>query len=164
MSQIKEWLLSRDPRERKLIIVGAALLILLLLHAMVWSPLVNGYRNQQQQLLKLQKDVAWMRGAALKLRSSQRPNTKSTTNTQGSIPTLIDRSARITKIIGFIKRVEPRGSDKVQVIIEQANFNHLLTWIDVMRSRFKINVSQINVVRGPKAGLINARIILGRIN
>lgn len=166
MNQIKEWLLSREPRERKLIVIGGSLLGLLILHAAVWNPIVNGYHKQQQQLQRLRNDVQWMRGAAntLKQNQNQNQNKRPSRNTgpQGSLPTLVDRSARASQIINFIKRVEPRGNDKVQIVIEQASFNHLIAWIDIMRTQFKLVIKQVNINRGAKPGVINARIILSR--
>jgi len=160
INPIREWLLSRDSRERILIVIGGVLLTLVLFHAIIWSPLVNGYQSTEKQLNKLRKDVAWMRTAAKKLASNTRaiPVTKS----RGSLPTIVDRSARTTGIINVIKRVEPRGQDKVQVILQKAKFNVLLYWISVLDLKHKISIDQISIVRDRQPGLVNVRIMLNR--
>lgn len=160
INPIREWLLSRDSRERVLIIIGGILLILVLVHTIIWSPLVNGYQSTEKRLNKLRNDVAWMRTAAKKLASTTR--LIPATTPQGSLPTIVDRSARKTGIINVIKRVEPRGQDKVQVILQKARFTVLLYWISVLDLQHKISIDQISIVRDNQPGHVNVRIMLSR--
>lgn len=161
MKYIREWLLSRDPRERILILICAALLALFLVHAVVWSPLVNGYKSTKNELHKLRKDIVWMRSAAKVLISNARHMPRTVTTSQGSLPTIVDRSARTTGIINVIKRVEPR-KNKVQVILQQARFANLLRWIEILHLRHKLNIDQISINRSQQAGFVNVRIVLSR--
>jgi len=161
MKQIREWLLSRDPRERVLILICAALLGLFLVHAIIWSPLVNGYESTKSQLHKLRKDVVWMRSAAKVLVNKARHAPIRPNASRGSLPTIVDRTARITGMINVIKRVEPR-KDKVQVILQRANFAVLLRWIEMLQHRHKLTIDQISINRSRQAGLVNVRIVLGR--
>ncbi len=161
MNYIRQWLLSRDPRERVLILICSALLALFLVHAIVWSPLVNGYESAKSQLSKLRNDVIWMRSAAKTLISSARNKPVNPRTSQSSLPTIIDQTARTTGIINVIKRVEPRN-DKVQVILEQASFTALLRWIEALHQRHKLTVNQISINHGRQAGFVNVRVVLGR--
>ncbi len=163
IQQVREWLLSRDPRERVLILVGAALLALFLLHAMIWSPLANGYESTKSQLYKLRKDIVWMRSAAKVLVLNKRHKPLNNTSSQGSLPTLVDQSARSTGIISVIKRVEPR-KDKVQVILQRAHFGKLLRWIEILHQRHKLSITQISINRSRQAGFVNVRVLLSRLS
>ena len=157
---IREWLLSRDSRERILIVISGVLLTLFLIHTIIWSPLINGYQSTEKRLDKLRKDVIWMRTAAKKLASTTRLT--STAKVGGSLPTIVDSSARTTGMISVIKRVEPRGQDKVQVILQKAKFTILLYWISILDLKYKTTIDQISIVRDRQPGLVNVRVMLSR--
>ncbi|VAW73428.1 hypothetical protein MNBD_GAMMA12-3361 [hydrothermal vent metagenome] len=163
IQQVREWLLSREPRERILILICGALLALFLLHAMIWSPLLNGYESTKSQLHKLRQDVVWMRSAAKVLLTNKRHQPLKTSTSQGSLPTIVDQSARSSGMINVIKRVEPR-KDKVQVILQHANFGKLLQWIEILHQRHKLSITQISINRTKQAGFVNVRVVLSRLS
>lgn len=165
MKIIREWLLSREPRERMLIMIGGILLVLTLIHLMIWSPLAEGFQSTKRQLHKLRTDVAWMRSKSKILAATARIKPIRASSSQGSLPTIIDRSARTTGIINRITKVEPRSNDtKVQVNLTRASFTSLLRWIEVLYLRHKINISQIIIIRGKQPGLVNVSVTFARVS
>ncbi len=159
---MKAWFMQLAPRERRIITVGAALLIIFMVYLLVWDPLVK-HKHELRQSVKEQKAlVAWMQQAsqeAEQLRAVKGGPVGKVPAGQ-SLLAVVDQSAKNSGLGTAMKRVEPEGQDTTRVWFEQAKFDELVAWLESIQRDFGIDVTSIVLDRQEQPGLINARVTL----
>jgi len=108
------WLNQLAPRERRVLIIGAVTLVIMMGYFMLWEPLVTA-RAQLENVVAAQKTtLRWMTDAAAEVKQL-RFNTSPTKTHKQSLLNLIDKSIRTGRLAKTNKRIEPKGKQEVQV-------------------------------------------------
>jgi len=158
---MKEWLAGLAPRERMLVYAAAGLLTFILLYAIVIHPLFSKYSRLVSTVEEQHSTLQWMQQSAAKVRQLKSISPAAATGLGGrSLLSVTDTSARAAKLGPALKRVEPEGSNAVRVWLDNAAFDSLIGWLDVMVSRYGADVETITVERAETAGRVNARVTL----
>ena len=158
---MKSWFLALSPRERIMVQSAATVVGLFLVYLIVVEPITTKYEKSKKNLQTSLNTIEWMRSAAKEVRqlrggnlSSERPQGKQ------FVLSLIDRSARKAGLASVMKRVQPEGESGVRVWFENAPFDELLKWLDVVESEQGLTVNEINIEKAESSGLVNVRVFL----
>lgn len=149
-----------SARDRLLAIIGSALLVLLVLVFAVWMPLdqrVDRLRDTVDRQLVLR---AWMSDAAQEAQQLRASSGSAQRVEDQSLLAFTDRTAREAGLAGALRRVEPEGNDRVRIVLEQANFDTVATWLERLVGRFHVRIANVTVERREEAGLVNVRLVL----
>jgi general secretion pathway protein M len=160
---MKEWWLTKTPREQLALVSGAAALFLFLLYLLAWQPFVDSVEQKRLKLKSQQVTLSWMQqnlAEIQRLRSQRRATGTSRTNE--ALLTLVDRTAKENQLRQQIQRIKPQGDDKVQLWVEQAAFDTLLRWLGGLSVKYGIQIESLNIDRQELPGIINARLVLQR--
>ena len=156
---MNQFLAGLGARERFLLIAGATVLMLVLLYGLAWSPLserVERLRATVAEQLALQQ---WMEAAAQEVRRLRAAQPGQRTERQ-SLLALTDRTAREAGLGPALRRVEPEGTDRVRIVLEQAGFDDMVSWMELLVSRFQVRIDSVTVESRNEPGLVNARVVL----
>ena len=157
---IKEFLAGLQPRERQLVIGTAIVLVVFIAYLLLWQPYGGKrLRDLQATVTEQRATLAWMQQAAVRaqqLRGSSTP----VAATGQSLMALIDQTAQSNELSAAMKRIEPAGDNSVRVWIEQAPFDTLTTWLEVLNRTHGVHVQTITMDREAGPGRVNARITL----
>lgn len=157
---IKEFLAGLQPRERQLVIGAAVLLIVFIAYLLLWQPYGGKrLRDLQANVSEQRAMLAWMQQAAVRAQQLRGNSTIVASGGQ-SLMALIDQTAQSNDLSAAMKRVEPAGEHSVRVWIEQAPFDTLTTWLEVLNRSHGIHVQTITLDREAGPGRVNARITL----
>lgn len=159
MDKLKTWYLQLQQREQRMLAAGAAALVLLLLYALVWSPLTTHQQTLRETVKEQQATALWMQQAAreaTQLRAA-RPTAGKIAAGQ-SLLALVDQSAKNSQLGSAMKRVEPEGQTGVRVWFEQANFDDLVLWLEALQRDYGVHISTLVVERQETPGQVNARV------
>jgi general secretion pathway protein M len=156
---MKEWFLSREPRERAVLSAGAVIAAILVFWLFIWTPMRDGsaeLRDDVAQKTRLLVDL--QRASALAPVEGDRP---APTGTQ-SLVVLIDRTAQSHNVAGALTRTRPEGSDAIGVTLRDASFDDLVGWLVALQSSHGLTVESatFNGTRAP--GLVNGQLLLRR--
>ena len=149
-----------SARDRLLVTIGTALFLLLLLLFAVWMPLdqrVDRLRDTVDRQLALR---AWMSDAAREVQQLRASGDSTQRMEDQSLLAFTDRTAREAGLAGALRRVEPEGNDRVRIVLEQASFDTVATWLEQLVERFRVRIANITVERREEAGLVNVRVVL----
>ena len=156
---MKNFLAGLGARERLLLIAGGGLLALILLYGLAWRPLTEHVGQLRATVTEQQALETWMQGAVdevKRLRGTQGANRAE----RQSLLSLADRTARQSGIGPAVRRVEPEGTDKVRLQLEQAPFDDMMAWIESLVSQYHVHIDTVTVESRDQPGVVNARIIL----
>jgi general secretion pathway protein M len=152
---IRTWWSARTARERTVVSVGAALVALALLWAMVLNPLTLRRAELERAVPEQRALLAWME-------SLPTGSGNDTRATQGSLFAVVDRSARSTALAGTLSRIQPEGADTVRVWFDETPFNDLVTWLALLEREHGVRVTAVAVDRTATPGRVSARVTLAR--
>lgn len=129
------WYSSKNPNEKKIILVLALLISL--------TFLIYGILKPSYQLrLTAQKNYQNAQGLLWQLQAL--PTINTSTSESGSLLSTLNSSATELNIV--LARVEPEGDNIVRVSLDKADFNHFSKWLVQLETQ-KIRLSELNVER-----------------
>lgn len=148
-----------QPRERRVLAVGAALLVVLLGYALVWSPYREAVARLRADVTEGRELLAWMEGAAVEV-ARLRGREESGRSPRGSLLARVDGAARRHGLGDAVRRVRPDGDGRVRVWLEGAAFDPLMGWLGDLVAGGGLQVQELVVDRSDGPGRVDARVVL----
>ncbi|KPJ95106.1 MAG: hypothetical protein AMJ53_03505 [Gammaproteobacteria bacterium SG8_11] len=156
---MKEWFESLEVRERRIVIGGAATLLVVIVYFLGWEPFINRLHSLQESTQRKQLDLAWMKNASKEIQQLQVNQTAPARFASGqSLLGVIDRSAKAKKLGDAVKRVQPDGTSKARVWLESAKFDEVIGWLEELERRYGVGIETITFEKQAEEGLVDARI------
>jgi general secretion pathway protein M len=145
------------PRERLLLGAGGALAAILLLYALLWTPLQRDLDRLRANLPHEYEQLQWMRAQAgrIKVLRASPPVVPS-----GGLLSFVEQSAQAYSIRPNIKRVEPQGQNAVSLAIDGVAFNSLIEWLANLQKQGGVRIENASLEPQPTPGVVNARLLL----
>ena len=158
---IGAWWNKLQPREQRMLGVGAIIAALLLGWALLWYPLTHARADLEKRVARQRADLTWMRQAVSEAHELHALGTHGRAERQGkSLLALADVSARGAGLAGALKRVEPTGGKSVRVSFEVADFDALVNWLDALARDYGVQATDFSADKVEGLGLVNARVTL----
>ena len=155
MNRIRSWYAGLQPREQRVVAVGAVSLGLIILIVGILMPLQFKLSRTRQDNDTRRQDLAWMRVNADEVRSaaSQMP-----ANTGEAPVVLVDRVGRESGLATALRGTQPNGTGGVRVQLEAAPFDTMVGWLATLDRRYGFAIDSITVDRAAAPGMVNANI------
>lgn len=152
-----------NARERRIVVVGGVLGLLILIYAGIWSPLA-GARGQRVEALAKARAIAQQLELAAALARQSPAAARSTPNLaqNQSLLAAVDQAARSGTLGKAPERLQPEGDREVRVWLEDVPFEALVRWLGELRLRYGITPQSLDVERAEAPGLVSARLSLVR--
>jgi general secretion pathway protein M len=152
IDQIAIALDDRTPRERVLLGVMAVAATLAVVYLLCWQPLQLARSTYAAALTRqdalLGRIAAISTGTTAQIVTDPRPPA-----------VIVSESAAAAGLA--IRRLEPAG-DRVRLVLEDADFNLVLAWVDTLDRDFGLRVAEIDISRRPEPGMVSATLMLRR--
>jgi len=157
---MKDWFYGLEARERIMVSVGGALLVLLLLYSVIWEPIASKYTDLKENVEAQRQTLAWMQQTAVKINALQRSGAGAARGLGGrSLLAVVDQSVRSGGLGGTIKRIEPDGTKGVKLWLEGVAFDPMILWLGSLSKTYQIEPSIITL-EPVGGGRVNARLTL----
>lgn len=157
---MKEWWHNLQLREQRILMGGAAALILLMLYALVWDPYQQEMTRLEQAVSVKRSDLQTMQQAAAEIEALRRTGAGGQLPGGQSVMGVVDNSAKQFSIAAGIKRIQPEGERAVKVWAEQVPFDDLVRWFDELQKKFGIAIHTLSIERQEASGRVNVRVEL----
>jgi len=156
---MKEWFESLEARERRIMLGGGVVLLLMLVYFLGWEPFINRLHGLRESTQQKELDVTWMRNAAQQVKQLQaRSEAPAHLGSGQSLLGVIDRTAKLKKLNDSVKRVQPDGSNKARVSLESANFDIVIAWLEELERHYGVGIETITFDKREEPGLVDARV------
>jgi general secretion pathway protein M len=151
---MKAWFQNLQPRERLIVLGGAAAVLLIV----AWF----GVMRLHNQTEVLREAVAAKQRMLVDLtRVGGRPATPATNpSNQQTLVVVIDGSAREHGIVLSTRR--PDGPDGVQVAFSNVPFDMLLEWLVALEKQSSVAVESASFTTAKQKGIVNGQLTLRR--
>lgn len=156
------WFAGLDMRERVILLLGAAVLLISILYTAVLEPFANAKLALAERVLRKQETAAWMREAAAEVQRLQGALPEARANTT-SLLTTVDSTAKAAGLGGTVRNLQRDDNGAaVRVRLEGAAFDDMVSWLNALQRQYGVTATQVTVDRTDTAGTINASLSLER--
>ena len=157
---MKEQWQQLSLREKRLVVITAIVVMVSLLYFMIWQPLQDGIDTSRVRVSAQINTLQQIRAQATEAKQLRASKTRGGTRGGGSLLVIIERTAQQRNLKSSLQKVQPEGQDGVRVWVENASFDQLIDWLDLLENKNTIYVSEIYIERQKEPGRINSRILL----
>ena len=160
---MKAWWAGLAPRERRILVLGAVALGLILAWVAVWEPLLQGRSALRSDVARLSAEAVWMEQVADDVRRRARLEQRAPAlpGAGGSVLTLIEVSANAAGLRSAPTRGQPEG-EGARLIMDAVGFDALMGWLAELELRQGLRVSELMIEGQQAAGQVSARLLLER--
>lgn len=143
-----------DQRERLLLHVAGAAVLVAVLYVAVFSPAYDFHQAALDRYAEQQYRLDWMRSHEREARL--RADDETGPGAQGrSLLTLIDATARQANV--RLTRYRPESDGSVNVVIQEQRFDDVLRWTGLLVAE-NLRISQVSMDGAGEEGIVNARV------
>lgn len=157
---MKDWLATRTPRERQILAIGGAFLILVLLYGTLVHPFYAGLAQLRRTVAEQHSLLNWMHGTAREIQALRGSGPAAAPASGGSILSVVDQAARREHLEGAVKRLDPNNAGGVRVTLEQAPFDRIVRWLDKLQRDAGLHIESLNLEATGVPGQVNGRVVL----
>lgn len=161
---MKAWWLAQSERDRRILLIGAVVVVLAAFYSLLWDPLHQRGDKYRQLIAEQAQTLQWMRQSSLTAKQLMAAPTARTARAKpkrtGTLLSLVDRQARRAGLGSGLKRVEPAGKDRVRLWFDEVSFDQLVRWIGTLEKDYGADVASATLDRGKTAGRVNARLVI----
>lgn len=149
------------PRDQRILAIGIAFVLLLLVWQGLWEPLRSARDAARVRAVAAASDLATMRALAPHLQALAGVAAPQVRDSR-SLLALVDATARQSPVGDALLRVEPVAGDQVRVYFEAADFDALVRWLGELEVGQGVSVVEMSVNRAAGTGQVDARLLLQR--
>jgi len=157
---MKSWYYSKEPQERRIILILAVVIGLSLFYLLIWSPITEGFAQKTTQVEAQKKLLSWMKNSSLEIKRLQGSSQGKSSKSNAPLLSTVDSTIKSSGLGRGMKRLEPQGNNKVQIWFENTGFDSLVSWLGKLASQYQIHIYSINIDRQDTPGTVNARLVL----
>jgi type II secretory pathway component PulM len=148
----ERWFATLSERERRIVALGAAIVPVLLVFAVLL--LDRSVSQAHQRLLKKRTDLAWSQAVAPEIASSPAPPAPG----GESLLVIVDRSAREAGLT--VSGTDPVGPGRLSLRLQKAPFDALVGWLARLAQQNGIRVDSASIDGAGAPGLVNAALVV----
>lgn len=156
---LADWWRGRPRREQAVLAVGAAVVLVGLVWALVWSPIEQRRAGLIDALNAALAERAELdaRAPAVAALSEVAVSGSGTAVDQRSLPALIDADLRRAGLAASIREVAPEG-ERLRVRLEAVDYRAMLVWLDALLVRDGLDVVRFEARARAEPGRVDAEL------
>jgi general secretion pathway protein M len=162
MQKLKDWFFSLQPRERALVVIGGAAVLIVAVYLLALAPFYGAVNARAERVARKEGDLAWMRSVGGEVMALNASSPTAPAPSNESLVVLIDRTARECGLGSALTGQTPTGENGIRVRLEQAEFDKLIVCLGSLQQSHSVSIESANIDRTAKPGFVNASLVLTR--
>lgn len=156
------WYASLQPREKLLVMLTSAVMVVTLFYLLIWEPVYQGLEQEQQKYETHRNVLAWMQTASIEAKTLKQTGARPATNTNQPVSLVVEQSAASAGLKKYLGKLESSGKEGARVTIDTASFDQILIWLNTLQQKHGIIVTSASIERTDKPGTVSARLSFNR--
>lgn len=162
MQKLKDWFFSLQPRERAVVAIGGALVLVVAIYLLGLAPFYSAVNARAERVARKDSDLAWMRSVGGEVMALNASASTAPAPSNESLVVLIDRASRECGLGSALTGQTPSGDNGIRVRLEQAEFDKLVVCLGSLQQAHSVTIESANIDRTAKPGFVNASLVLTR--
>ena len=160
--QARERFLALQMRERLMVVVGGAVVLITLVYLLIWEPMVNAHAARTTALDTARAQAITLERAAQQVQVLRGRNPAATAGRSMSLMSAVDQASKQGSLGKGPSRIQPEGDREVRVWFEDVSFDAMVRWLADLQSRYGVSVQTLDVEPQAAPGRVNVRLSLVR--
>ena len=160
---MKDWWNNLQSREQNFVIIAVIVVGIFLFYSLAWSPLNTARDNKRMQVENNQQLLSWMQAKSTEVKQLKLTNPNLLrSDSKRSLLAIVDSLANRLGLRAAIRQIQPDGPHAATVWIDEIDFDALATMLGQLDKNSNVKVSEANITKLEKTGIVKARIFLKR--
>lgn len=159
---MKAWFQSLAPRERRVVLGGGGILVLVLVYLLVIEPIIGAFAERERRVATLTQQLEWMRGAAAEVADLRAGGADLSADGDTRPPYLAIDTALRDAGLPEPRRLEPVGDGGARLEFEAVPFDPLVRIVGRLRSESGLQVTRARIQRLKASGQVSAQLTFER--
>lgn len=148
MEIIKNYWAQLEAREKLVLGWGGLLVFLILFYALLLQPLYKAIAYMEGSIQLQRENLVWIRQQSELIKNGGVTKAVAVRGAGQSLMSVVEQTAKSTQVRDAIQQMVPgQNESEVRVVLEGANFNRWVTWIDVLFQQYGVTVEQVSAER-----------------
>ncbi len=160
---MRDWWNNLQTREQNFVLIAAIVVGIFLFYSLAWAPLNKARDDRKMQVENNQQLLAWMQTKSTEVKQLKLTNPNALrSDSKRSLLAIVDSLANRLGLRSAIKQIQPDGPHGATVWIDEIDFDALSTMLGQLDKNSNVKVTEANITKLEKAGIVKARLILRR--
>jgi len=160
IEQFNHWFSSISQRERVMVSVAGAFIVIAIVWLLGLQPLYSGKASTEKRVAEKTASLAKLQLSAANMQ--QGGTGQALQGLDQSLVVVIDRTTRLRQLSGYLKRNQPDGNNTVRLRLENAPFDDVVVWLSELRTGYGLVASSASFDLAGPPGRINCNLVLDR--
>jgi len=166
---IVNYWLQLEKREQWVLGLGVVIVSFILLYAFILKPWHKAISEMSERIPRQRENIVWMRQAAEMLKNGASEAPKTVKDANKSLLSIVNKTARSNKVNNYIQQMDPSKKsqsniEQVNVVLEEADFNKWVVWVNDLHQNYSVNISQLSVEKeSDDPNIVEVRVTFDRI-
>jgi len=150
---------SLAAREKSTILGGGIVSAILLLYALIWSPLNSQLDSLRTKIAGEKKTAAWMQAADKHIRSLENQQSQAPAKTLSLRINAIQEELRQAPLGKNLSQLTQSNIDEIRGVFDRVDFDTLIAWLMEFSQQHDLTIKQASVRRLNNVGLVQAEFV-----
>lgn len=158
---VRAWYDGLVPREKRLVLIGGGVIVLLILYLAVISPISTAHARLMRDLRAKRHLMTFIDNAAPRLKAQSSSSVGQLPAGQ-SVFAALSSAIQSSPVSGAVQRLEQTQDGGVRLSLSGVAFDSLARWLATISSRDGIVVSRATIEQATNPGTVNATLTLNQ--
>lgn len=155
-TQLKEYWMTRDLREQRLLFLGAGVLLVFLIYAFIYTPIETHIETQRQDVLEKQDTLRFIKQVSPQLQAQSRAKPISSTALLSAIQEAFARPP----FQAFPSQLSQSNPTDIDIQFQKVPFNVLLNWLWQFSRTYQIQIKSLEAQKTDVSGVCQVHLVL----
>lgn len=156
---MKDWWQNLALREKQILSLGAAVVLLFILYEIIWSPFTNKIATMRTQVQHNQELLTWMIQADHRIQTLSK-SAQNTTQTTESLLGIMQSEVNKSSLAKHVTQLRQAENDAVQLDLQKVDFDRLIVFLTALSNQYGIIVSQFTATPTGTPGEVMASVVV----
>lgn len=156
---LRAWYGGLAPRERRLVLLGGAVVLLLIVYLAIVSPVRSTYNGLRQDVQAKRQLLAYIDRAAVRLHADSTDHIGQLPPGQ-SVFTATSAAIQSSPISAAVQRIEQTQTGGVRLSLSGVEFDALTRWLDSLATQEGVVVTRATIEQATGPGTVDATLTL----
>lgn len=151
LDDAKNWWENLLDRERRMLTIGVIVLSVLVIYALIWSPLSDAVTDYKTQIESQRTLLIYLKKAEAKIASMKAQGIQPAT-TSDNVLSLAEQTLSQQALSVYLKQVQQPKPNQVALTFEKVPFDKLMSWLQMLIMQHGVSVLKMQATRLPVIG------------
>lgn len=156
---MKQWFNGLEQREQQLVSLMAVFIVIAGIFFLVYQPLQERLEQAEQAVKREGQLLEWVKTNADRIVSLRAAGGVNVQSSNLPLQRVVNTSSRQYSLV--INRLQPQN-DKLQVMIDKAEFSVLLQWIETLQLEYGLTVAVADFRSDGTPGFVKTRLVVSK--